>query len=55
VIIGQYLNEETITRALEDCLVDEKEWRLGPETWKSFADPLPAWVPEPDDAPEQEG
>jgi G3E family GTPase len=54
VIIGQYLSEETITRALEDCLVNDEEWCLGPDAWKSFANPLPEWVREPENAPEQE-
>jgi G3E family GTPase len=43
IIIGQGLDEEAITDALEDCLLTEEEMALTPERWSMFRDPLPEW------------
>ncbi|MBB6522271.1 zinc metallochaperone GTPase ZigA [Pseudoteredinibacter isoporae] len=43
VFIGQGLDQEAMTRALDDCLLSEDEVLKGKEYWRSFADPFPAW------------
>jgi hypothetical protein len=34
---------------LDACLLSDEELALGPVTWSSFEDPLPAWEYEEDD------
>jgi len=43
VYIGQELPKEDMLAALENCLLDDKEFALGPEGWAAFADPFPDW------------
>ncbi len=43
VFIGQGLDQQAITHALDDCLLSEDEVLQGKEYWRSFADPFPAW------------
>ena len=43
VFIGQGLDEEQITRALDDCLLSEEEVLRGKDYWYSLEDPFPAW------------
>lgn len=50
VFIGQGLEEEQATRALDACLLDEKELVAGPNSWKQFPDPFPQWIREVEDA-----
>jgi G3E family GTPase len=43
VFIGIGLDESSIRRALDDCLLTDDEMRLGPDGWAAFDDPLPLW------------
>ena len=43
VFIGQNLDREAMTRALDDCLLSEEELLKGKSYWKRLKDPFPAW------------
>jgi G3E family GTPase len=43
VFIGQNLNKESITSALNDCLLKEEDVLRGKEYWATLDDPFPAW------------
>lgn len=43
VIIGQDLDEESLTKALDDCLLTDDELEAGEERWLEFEDPFAAW------------
>jgi len=45
VFIGQGLDQDQITRALDDCLLSEDEVLRGKAYWKTLEDPFPAWEP----------
>lgn len=46
VFIGQNLDKEAMTSALNACLLDEEEVLQGKEYWKTLQDPFPAWEQE---------
>lgn len=46
VFIGQGLDQEGITKALNECLLTEEEVLRGKAYWKSLDDPFPAWEQE---------
>ena len=46
VFIGQNLNKESITSALNDCLLKEEDVLRGTEYWATLDDPFPAWEQE---------
>lgn len=41
VFIGQNLDQERVTRLLNECLLTDEEYELGPPSWNHFVDPLP--------------
>ncbi|WP_444913870.1 zinc metallochaperone GTPase ZigA [Microbulbifer sp. TRSA007] len=43
VFIGQSLNQTSMTKALDDCLLSEDEVLRGKEYWATLNDPFPAW------------
>lgn len=43
VFIGQGLNQNNITEALDNCLLTEDELLKGKEYWLGLPDPFPAW------------
>lgn len=43
VFIGQELNQDEMTRALDGCLLTEEELLKGKDFWKTLDDPFPAW------------
>ena len=43
VFIGQGLDEDKITRALDECLLDEEEVLRGRAYWETLHDPFPEW------------
>lgn len=43
VFIGQGLDKDAMTRALDQCLLTEEELLRGKEYWLSLDDPFPAW------------
>jgi G3E family GTPase len=43
VFIGRKLNHAQMTKALDDCLLTEKEMNGGPKVWSKIDDPLPSW------------
>lgn len=43
VFIGQGLDQDTMTKALDDCLLSEEDVLKGKEHWASLTDPFPAW------------
>jgi len=45
VFIGQGLDKEKITAALDDCLLNEDELLRGKEYWQTLEDPFPSWQP----------
>ena len=50
VFIGQALDEKEARRALDACLLNEKELVAGPDSWKQFPDPFPQWIRELEEA-----
>jgi G3E family GTPase len=50
VFIGQKIDEEAITDALNACLLDDEEMDLGPDGWVELPDPFGPWeIQEADD------
>lgn len=43
VFIGQGLNKDSITQALDECLLNEDELLQGRACWETLNDPFPAW------------
>lgn len=43
VFIGQGLDKESITQALDECLLTEEEVLQGKAYWATLQDPFPAW------------
>ena len=43
VFIGQGLEQEKITKLLDDCLLSESDLLLGKNHWAKFPDPFPDW------------
>ena len=43
VFIGQGLDKDAMTEALNDCLLSEEEVLLGKAYWKTLPDPFPAY------------
>ena len=43
VFIGQNLDKEKITIALDECLLDEEEVLQGKSYWLTLDDPFPKW------------
>ncbi len=43
VFIGQNLDKEAMTSALEACLLSEADVLEGPDLWNTLNDPFPAW------------
>ncbi len=50
VFIGQGLDEEQASRALDACLLNEQELAGGPDSWKQLPDPFPQWTREIEEA-----
>lgn len=44
VFIGQNLDQEAMTRALDDCLLTEEELLKGKNYWATLSDPFPQWA-----------
>jgi len=43
VFIGQNLDQQSMTQALDDCLLSEEEVLRGKTFWQTLPDPFPAW------------
>ncbi|WP_372966248.1 zinc metallochaperone GTPase ZigA [Marinobacter sp.] len=43
VFIGQNMDQATITRQLDECLLDEEQLMAGKAFWQTLNDPFPAW------------
>jgi G3E family GTPase len=43
VFIGQGLDQQAMTQALDECLLSEEEVLRGKEYWSSLQDPFPTW------------
>lgn len=43
VLIGQYLDQERITAALDECLLTDEELAAGPAVWAAWDDPFSVW------------
>ena len=43
VFIGQGLDRERFTQALDECLLSEAEVLQGKAYWATLQDPFPAW------------
>ena len=41
VFIGQDLDQDYVTSRLNECLLTDEEYELGPESWQFFEDPMP--------------
>lgn len=46
VFIGCDMNEADMISRLEAALLDDAELALGPDTWATWADDLPPWIPD---------
>ncbi|WP_347331849.1 zinc metallochaperone GTPase ZigA [Marinimicrobium locisalis] len=44
VFIGQGLNRQQFTQALDNCLLNDEELHSGPEQWVTLPDPFPQWT-----------
>ena len=55
VFIGQNLDQQHVTRLLNECLLTRDEYELGPASWKYLQDPMPPIVLEEDDYVDEEG
>ncbi|MBU25840.1 MAG: 4-hydroxytetrahydrobiopterin dehydratase [Gammaproteobacteria bacterium] len=47
VFIGQNLNEESMTNALDQCLLSDDELLKGKKYWATLSDPFPGWAEAP--------
>lgn len=45
VFIGQGLDQQAMTKALDDCLLSEASVLKGKEYWATLSDPFPSWEP----------
>lgn len=45
VFIGDDMNTDELTRALDVCLLTQEEMDLGQDAWQSLTDPFPEWAP----------
>jgi len=43
VFIGQQIDFDQLRAELDDCLLSDTEWELGPEHWLRLPDPFGAW------------
>ena len=43
VFIGQNLDESAVTKALDECLLDDDMLLQGREVWQMLPDPFPVW------------
>ena len=43
VFIGQGLDQESMTEALDDCLLSEEDVLKGKAYWATLQDPFPEW------------
>ena len=46
VFIGQGVDQEKVTRALDSCLLTEEEVLRGKAYWQTLNDPFPSWEPQ---------
>jgi hypothetical protein len=43
VLIGIDMDELTLRARLDACLLNNVEMAQGPQAWRQFTDPFPAW------------
>ena len=43
VFIGQNLDESAVTKALDECLLDDDMLLQGRDVWQMLPDPFPVW------------
>jgi G3E family GTPase len=43
VFIGTELDQSTLTKTLDACLLTDAEWQLGVTGWRTLPDPFPEW------------
>jgi len=43
ILIGRNMNQEFLTKMLDDCLLTDEEIAMGEEQWRTFSDPFPQW------------
>ena len=43
VFIGQGLDQNRITKLLDECLLSDEDLLLGKGHWSKFPDPFPDW------------
>ena len=55
VFIGQNLDQQHVTRVLNECQLTDEEYELGPPSWKHFNDPMPPIVMETEEEAYPEG
>ena len=46
VFIGQGLDQNKITKLLDECLLSDADLLLGKDYWTQFTDPFPVWSAE---------
>lgn len=53
ILIGQHLDQNRLTRLLDECLLSEAELGAGPGVWETFEDPFAPWDLTEDPATDQ--
>jgi hypothetical protein len=43
VLIGCNLDEDSVSAALDDCLLTDSEFAESPEVWATYEDPFDSW------------
>jgi G3E family GTPase len=44
VLIGQDMNQESLTKMFDECLLTDAELKKGKAFWSSYRDPFPEWL-----------
>jgi G3E family GTPase len=55
VLIGENLDAAAWQSRFDACLLDDDEWSRGPDAWRDYADPFPAWDIEEHDHDHEHG
>ena len=54
VVIGIKMEKQGVRAALEECLVTDEEFAMGPEAWAQFPDPFMKWEDDDEEDDDEE-